>query len=398
MTERLYYHDSYLTEFSAPVASVDPDGLRVRLQSTAFYPESGGQPADTGIVAGIPVIDVTDEDGDIVHILERPFPHPPDTVVTCSIDRNRRIDHIQQHTGQHLLSAVLAELFGYETISFHMGVSVSTIELATPSLDLAALEAAELSCNAHIAANRPVRISFEDAGSVEGLRKATARQGSLRVVTIESLDRSACGGTHARSTGEIGCVLLRATERIRGNTRLTFVCGLRAVRAARSDYNALGAIARSFSSTMADTPKLVAALLERTAAAEKERAKLVTELAAIRGRDLHAGTAALHSGLRVVVKEFPALNEETKAETRAFAEAGSAAIVGFCLDPPSVLVAASTDSGLHAGNLLKAALTTRGGRGGGSATAAQGSAPTSCDARSIAEAIESDLKRITERC
>ena len=390
MTERLYYTDAYLTSFTADVAATDGEGLRVRLGRSAFYPTSGGQPHDLGTIAGVPVVEVIDEE-DIVHVVSAPI--SVSHAVECTVDWNRRFDHMQQHTGQHLLSAVLIEMLDAETVSFHMGADVSTVELVTTALTPEAMRAVEMRCNEVIAENRAVAVTFEDAATTQGLRKQPKREGTLRIVSIDGLDRSACGGTHVRSTGEIGCILLRATERIRGNVRLEFVCGLRAVRRARADYDALSAIARGFSAGVDDALRSVSAQTTRLADAEKSRRKLAEELAVARGRELHSATEPLASGVRVCLREMQSLSDETRTEAQAFIAGGHAVMVAFCAAPASVLVAASPDAGLNAGNLVKSAVTARGGRGGGSATVAQGSLP---NAAAAAEAA-AEIKDIVEQ-
>ena len=397
VTDRLYYQDARLTRFPATVLSVDAGGRRIRLDRSAFYPTSGGQPHDLGTISRVPVEDVTDESGDVVHVLAEPLPDPVGATVVCEVDAVRRLDHMQQHTGQHLLSAVLLDRLGAETVSFHMGAEVSTIELAGPAADARSLEAAELRCNELIAENVPVQVTFEDAATVAGLRKAPSREGTLRIVTIEGMDRSACGGTHVRSTGEIGSVLLRGTERIRGNVRLEFVCGLRAVRRARADYNSLAAMARNLSCPIGELPKVVASQAERLSEADKLGRKLTSELAAYRGRELHATTEPAASGLRVQVRRYGALDEEARAESQAFTGGGKAALLGWCENPPSLLLAVSADSGLHAGNILKPKLQVTGGRGGGTAQSAQGSIPDPDSLRRAVAELQAELSTAEPR-
>src|SRR5215469_1978880 len=235
-TERLYYNDCYLQEFAAQVVDRADDGRRVYLDRTAFYPTSGGQPFDLGTIGGIAVKEVIDEEERIAHLLNTPL---ADSEVQGQIDWGRRFDHMQQHTGQHLLSAVLIELFDISTVSFHMGAVTSTIDVDAPSLDAKQVERVEERCAEIIWEARPVTIAYEDSSADLGLRKASARTGTLRIVSIDSLDRSACGGTHVRSTSEIGPILLRKLEKIRGNTRVEFVCGMRAIKQARQDYRTL---------------------------------------------------------------------------------------------------------------------------------------------------------------
>ncbi|MCL4854619.1 MAG: alanyl-tRNA editing protein [Bryobacteraceae bacterium] len=199
MTERIYYNDSYQTEFRAHVLESSEDGRRLYLDRTAFYPASGGQPHDTGCIDNAMVTDVIEEeDGRIAHILAAPVEHPD---VDCRIDWARRFDHMQQHSGQHLLSAVLMELFSVETLSFHLGDAASTIDLSVASLEPEQLRKAEARANEIVFENRPLAVEFRDASENLELRKPSERQGKLRIVTIEGLDRSGCCGTHVRSTG-----------------------------------------------------------------------------------------------------------------------------------------------------------------------------------------------------
>jgi alanyl-tRNA synthetase len=301
-TDRIYYSDSYLTAFRARILEVLEDPRRVVLDRTAFYPTSGGQPFDTGNLAGVAVVEVVDEEDRVVHVLDSPVEIGE---VEGSIDWSRRFDHMQQHTGQHLLSAVFHDAFGIATVSFHMGAASSTIDLACPELKPDQIVEAERRANAVVQENRPVTIAVEDASSATGLRKPTDRSGPIRIVSIERLDRSACGGTHVRATGEIGPILLRSVDKIRGNVRLEFLCGGRAVRRARADRDALEQIARLFSAPADETPALVAAQLDRAKEADKARRRLEAELASFRGQRLHADTAPNENGLRVVERVMP---------------------------------------------------------------------------------------------
>ncbi len=383
MTDRLYYRDSYLRRFEALVAA---GGVEVLLDRTAFYPASGGQPNDLGRLGGAKVLDVIDDEArGIVHVVDRPLEQG--TAVTGEIDWARRFDHMQQHTGQHMLSAVFHESFGWATIGFHLGAEVSTIDLATPAASQEQIERAERETNARIAANLGVSIGSEAAETAEGLRKASARSGELRVVTIEGLDRSACGGTHVRATGEVGCLLIRRLEKVRGATRVEFVCGGRAVARARADFNALAAAARSFSAALDETPALVAGLIEQAKSAENARKKLALELARMRGRELYAATEPGAGGLRVRLERAAALDDELRALAQSFTAQRGARFIAGCAQPPSVLYAVSEDDGA-AGARLKRVLEANGGRGGGNPRMAQGSLP---DGAAVERSIEALL-------
>jgi alanyl-tRNA synthetase len=374
MTERLYYGDSSLTEFDANVEEISADGLRLYFDRTAFYPTSGGQPFDMGDVNGVPVADVIDEGERIAHVLSAAVSA---SQVHCRIDMARRRDHMQQHTGQHLLSAVLAEMYGIATVSFHLGAESSTIDVDVAALDAGKIAAVERHVNEVVMENRAVGVSYEDAAFGPELRKASERKGTLRIVSIAGLDRSACGGTHVKSTGEIGPVLIRRLDKIRGIVRIEFLCGLRAVARARADFDALSQIARAFSSPADETPALTVALIERSKDAEKAYRKLAVELSQYKGRELYEQTATGADGLRRHYREIakgPA-DDDLRSLAQSFAAQPKAVFVALTLDPPAVLLAASADSGVHAGNVVKSAVTDLGGRGGGSAGMAQGSVP-----------------------
>jgi alanyl-tRNA synthetase len=374
MTERLYYNDSYLRDFQARILETADAGKRVYLDRTAFYPASGGQPFDLGSLDTARVIEVVDEGERIAHLLDRPVEARE---VRGEIDWARRYDHMQQHSGQHLLSAVFIELYRMDTVSFHLGQEASTIDLATPSVSAEQVRAVELRANEIVCENRPIVVSFHEAQTDLGLRKASDREGLLRVVSIEALDRSACGGTHLRATGEIGPVLIRKWEKVRNTVRVEFLCGLRAVRRARADYEALGRVAQMFSSSLDDAPASVAMQIEAAKEAEKLRRKLAADLAVYQGRELYEATPADSGGVRRVVRRLAAGSfDDLRGIAQSFTAQAKAVFVGVIEDPPSVLLAVSADAGIDSGKALKQALTEAGGRGGGSPRMAQGSVPS----------------------
>lgn len=375
MTERLFYTDSYLTDFDARVVENAEAGLRVYLDRTALYPSSGGQPNDLGTLNGIRVLDVVDEGERIAHVLERPLQADS---VSGAVDWTRRFDHMQQHSGQHLLSAVFEALYGMKTVSFHLGAESSTIDLETPALSPAQVRAVEERSCELVLECKPLSVAFEDASIAAGLRKASEREGTLRIVSIDGVDRSACGGTHVRSTGEIGPVQIRKLEKIRGNVRVEFLCGHRALRRSRADYEALNAAAKLFSCPLDEVPALVQALQEQAKESDKARRKLAVELAVRRGAELFAATVEDASGLRRHVERVSAggLGDEQRALAQGFTSAGRAVFAAACDNPPSVMLATSVESGVNAGNRLKELLAVHGGRGGGSAQMAQASLPS----------------------
>jgi alanyl-tRNA synthetase len=384
MTDRLYYTDPYLREFTARVTDRSPDGATLYLDRTAFYPTSGGQPFDLGAIDGVAILDVSDTDDDrIAHRLAAPIAATGE--IAGAVDWDRRFDHMQQHTGQHLLSAVFEELFSLHTVSFHLGAESATIDLEGGAVDAARIAAVERRANEIVFENRPVTIQFEPASEARGLRKPSEREGIIRIITIDALDRSACGGTHVRATGEIGATCIRKLEKIRQSVRVEFVCGGRAVRRARADYEALSKLAQLFSASFEEAPGMAAALVESARAGDKVQRKLELELAAYRGKELYANTAPGTDGIRRVTQRSERGNlEDLRAVAQNFTAQPKAIFLAILEEPPSVLLAASEDAGIDAGKLVKAAVTAAGGRGGGNARIAQGSVPDAAQLDAVA--------------
>lgn len=372
MTERLYYTDAHLTEFTARVSEVASD--RVYLDRTAFYPTSGGQLFDTGTLGDTRVVDVVDEDDRIAHVLEKPARFAAGAEITGRIDWTRRFDHMQQHTGQHLLSAVFEELFGHKTVSVHFGDESATLDLDVASLSHERALKAERRANEIVLENRPVTVTFEDSATAKGLRKAVDRTGELRIVEIAGVDRSACGGTHVRGTAEIGAVTIRRIEKYKQATRVEFICGWRALARARADFDALSTIAGSLTAAIDEVPALVAALSARVKDAESDAKKRSEELAKYQARERYDAAAQGADGVRRIV-ETAASMDPLRAMAQAIAALPKVVYVGSVDSPPGIVFAASADSGVNASEVLKRALNANGGRGGGSPRVAQGTVP-----------------------
>ncbi len=383
-TLRLYHTDSYLTDFTARVVDTVEDGRRVYLDRTAFYPTSGGQPFDTGTLDDVAVIDVVDEGERIAHLLAAPLGTDQ---VHGRIDWARRFDHMQQHTGQHVLSAVFDDLFGFTTVSVHFGADYSMLDLDTPELSRDQVLAAEARANDIVLANRPVGVYFADASNTEGLRKAPpVRDKALRIVEIVGVDKSACGGTHVRSTGESAPILIRKLDRVRKSARVEFVCGGRAVRRARMDFDALSAIARTLSASPDDATELVAVQAERLAESDRVRRRLAASLQVYRAREIYEATPASVDGVRWALVRLGdgADAEDARALAQEFSRMTRAVLIIAMDDPPGVVLAASEDSGIDAAVHLRGSLEKVGGRGGGSARVAQGRLP---DRKSLDDAM-----------
>jgi len=380
MTERLYYADAYLTDFEATVLERAED--RVYLERSAFYPTSGGQAFDRGTLqrlgaqeqAGARVVDVVDEGERVAHVLE-PGAAPSLSAgerVRGQIDWTRRFDHMQQHSGQHLLSAVFQRELGFSTLSVHFGAEVSTLDLDTGALSAEQLQRVEDTANAAVFENHEVSAQIEAAA--DGLRKPSARQGALRVVTIASLDRSACGGTHVARTGEIGPILLRKLDCVRKAMRVEFVCGARAMRRARLDYAALAKLAGLLGTSVDSVAEVVSA---RLAELKQESAQLRAtreRLDGYRAAELYAAARAEATAELAVALERCAEGslQDVRGLAQHYIEHPRAVLIALVERPASILLAASEDTGVDAGAVLKAALAAAGGRGGGTARVAQG--------------------------
>jgi alanyl-tRNA synthetase len=384
MTQRLYYTDAYAAEFSATVVTVD--GNRVVLDRTAFYPTSGGQPFDIGMLGGTEVTDVVDDDASIVHVVRDAASLRVGATVVGRVDWTRRFDHMQQHTGQHLLSAVFEELFGHKTVSVHFSDDSATLDLDTEILAAQRVMKAEERANAIVFDNRPVSVAFEDAATAAGLRKVSDRSGEIRIVTIEGIDRSACGGTHVRSTGEIGPVVIRRIEKTKKQVRVEFICGFRALRRARADFEALSSLSATMTTAIDELPALVAAQSERLRAAESDRRKFGEELARYQFRELFEAAAAGADGMRRITHQSADI-DHARALGQAAGAFSKLVFVATTASPPTIVAATSEDSGVNAGAVLKAALTVNGGRGGGSPRLAQGTVADAATLARVAQAV-----------
>lgn len=387
MTVRLFHADPSRLRFTARVLEIRAGGHEAVLDRTAFYATSGGQLHDTGVLGGVPVEEVLEEGDTLVHRLGAPLPLTPGSEVEGTVDAGRRRDLSRQHTGQHLLSAILADRFGLETVSVHLGETSSTLDVAAPALQPSLLAEVEGLANDLVAENRTVTIGEEEAGEAarRGLRKPSDRSGSIRVVTIEGVDRSACGGTHVEGTASIGPILLGETERIRGDTRVSFLCGDRALRRARADREALVAAARTLGATAEEVPGRVASLQERLRESGSAVRRLEGEVAELRARELHSASNPGPGGIRrILVEDPPDGMDGLQRLGQACAALPGTLLVGITGSPPGILVAAAEDTGLHAGDLLRGVLSEVGGRGGGSPRVARGTAPDAGSLREVA--------------
>ncbi len=382
-TRRLYYDDAFEKEFEARVVHCEllpPDVnsgitgpvLGLVLDRTAFYPTSGGQPHDLGKIGDANVLDVRDDGDEIIHLVDR-RPSSPD-VLGC-INWPRRFDHMQQHTGQHLLSAMFQERFGRPTVSFHLGADISTIDLRGPEPTEEILEGAERAANLIIFEDRPVTVRYGTAEDLAelGVRKEVDRKGILRAIEIEGADLQPCGGTHVKSTGQIGTLLVRRCTKMRQDWRVEFVCGARALHAARHDYQRLRAAAERLSCSQEEVVGATErAISDRDVNFKRTRALLQRLAGFEAGQAVREATVSL-DGLRLIHRVFEDVEPEfvgyfasevakTEKSVALLARKGCGHLI-FSQHP-------SVARDMNA--LLKLVLAKIGGKGGGTRDFARG--------------------------
>jgi len=411
MTDRLYYHDSFLYEFEGEITEVVPAAEinarhGVYLNRTAFYPTSGGQVHDTGWISSsdqrsdkdkLRVAEVVEqEDGRVVHYIEADKAPERGTRIHGVIDPARRRDHMQQHSGQHVLSAAFIRLFNMPTVSFHMGEEACSIDLDTPAIKPSQIEEVELLSNQIVQENRPVEIRFVTQQTAQdlGLRKrARTDKDELRLIDIQNFDLSACGGTHVANTGQIGSILLRKVEKVRQGSRVEFVCGQRAVKTARHDYLALTEAAALFSGHIWDVPQQVKKSLEDIKSAGKAQEHLLAALAELEASRLLVETAS--QGQRKVVIRSYADRDLTfirlLAQKITRKELSVVALLATSSDPVSIVFAQSKGMPFDMSALLKETVAKLGGRGGGSKDMAQGGVPSAVNLDTMIKELGSRL-------
>ena len=373
--ERLYYTDSYLVEFDAVVRDAvrREDQWEVTLDRTAFYPTSGGQPYDVGTLDEAKVLDVFDqEDGTVGHLVDREL--EKNCRVRGHVDWNRRFDHMQQHSGQHLLSAAFDRELSARTVSFHLGTSSATIDL-DKELSAERIAAAETAANTVLWEDREVCVRFVTAAEAAKLplRKDPARSGDLRIIEIKDYDLSACGGTHVSRTGAIGMIAIAGAERFKGGMRVEFVCGGRALRAYRGLKGSVAGGVRLLSVLPEDLPAAIEKLQSAGRAQQKVQQDLQDRLA------VHDAAALVARGQTIgkVTLVAEALsswdaNGLKKLASAISSKSGMLAVLITVEVPALVVAARSPDVAIDAGEILKTLIERFGGKGGGKGAMAQG--------------------------
>jgi alanyl-tRNA synthetase len=394
VTERLYLRDPYTTEFEEEILQrlETGEGLAVVFPKTYFYPESGGQPYDLGSIDGIPVTRVAETPEHLVlHYVAR---FPERDRVLCRIDGKRRRDHMQQHSGQHILSAAFVKEAGAGTTSFHLGAASSTIDLDKAALTEAEIARAEEAANDAVRKALPIRSHFVAPSEARAydLRKPAPDAETLRIVEVEGFDNQACCGTHPRSTAEVGPIVVRGSERFKGGTRVEFLCGDRALADYRAAVGRIRSLASVLSSAEADLVPTAEKREEERKAMGKELDRLRRELLLLRVEDWMSES----SDGKLLVRQVP---DAGPAELRAAATAltgkpGRVVLLGSIEGGRAHLVFGCSESvEADMGEILKAAAPSVEGRGGGSARIAQGGGPRTEGLTAALEKAASLLRR-----
>lgn len=398
MKDRLYYQDAYVKTFTAEVTKrgVEENGTPyVVLSQTAFYPTGGGQPSDLGLLGETRVIDVEEVDGEVRHRLASPIPE--ETVqLEGSIDWERRFDHMQQHAGQHILSASFLELVGAETVAFHLGKERVTIDVRLDELTPEVWEAVEQRANQIVLENRPISARFVDDEELATLplKKQPTVTENIRVVIIPDFDYNPCGGTHPAHTGEVGMIKILGWERHRGNIRLEFICGWRALR----DYTRKQSVVREVSKLLMTSDAELVAQAERLVAerdalkqslVEKERLLLEVEVRQ------HLAQADQLGGVRLLEMTF---SDRSIQQLQQFAhQAVAQAPDVVCLlaatgEKLQLVFARGAEVNVAVNQLIKDTLPLIDGKGGGNAAMAQGGGQPTRPAQEVLDHAKQLLK------
>jgi alanyl-tRNA synthetase len=379
-TERLYYHDSHLIEFEARVTDKTDrvsGWTAVTLDRTAFYPTGGGQPSDTGTLDGQRVLEcIDDEENGVLHVIQGRAPEIG-AAVKGRVDWPRRLDHIQQHTGQHILSQAFVNLFNAPTRGFRVLSEVCEIdvELSNPTNEL--IERAVELANNVVWEDRQITIKTvtEEEAAQLPLRKEPSRDGELRVIEIEGFDLTPCGGTHAFHTGEVGMIAVRSWERAKGLTRVEFVAGTRALADYRRANKTARAVAALFSASRDDTPKLTARMVEENKELHR-RVRVLEEVSArVEAEELLASTTANAAGIRIVSQVLEKRDAESLKHLAMalITHPKTVALLGSHDEDTARLVfAKAADAPGDMNVLMREACATLDGRGGGKSDMAQG--------------------------
>lgn len=373
MSIKLYYSTPYETKWTSTIEEIieTNNQIYVLLKETAFYPEGGGQPADTGLIDGIHVVDVQMKDNQIYHLVER---KPENKLVSCELDWDRRYDHMQQHTAQHMLSAVLEELYQIPTVSFHLGKTYTTIDVDISDLTKEQIDQIETHCNSYIMKNLEIKTHFTNHEQVNKfpLRKLPKLTGDIRIVEIDEWDFSACAGTHVRRTGELATLKIIKTEKHRGQTRVFFLSGWRAVRDYQTSQSILDTLGALFK-----TNKLQ--LEDRVNKLESEKKALNKEVETLKRENIEflaEQILATHLGKIIFLSFADKTIQDLSILAKYLLHKSSSIILLSSEMDKKILLQQNGDYPLHCGKFLKETIHEYEGKGGGNELQAQGTFPS----------------------
>ncbi len=362
MEHRIYCDSPYTTEWIADVVSIEQKegSFQVVLSETAFYPGGGGQPSDRGTIDGIPVVDVLEQDGHVIHVLSKV---PEHKTVTCVIDVDRRFDLMQQHSGQHLLSAVLFKLYQCKTSSLHMGMDELSIDVAMPDMPLQMLITVEDEVNAYIYNDLPVVISIvtPEAASEMTLRKTPPKEGEVRIVEITSIDRSPCCGTHVRRTGEIGIVKIVKTEKRGAETRVYFKCGKRALKDYQFKQDIVTGLVHLYRMSETEVLPKTEALAAQLRNTQKELTEIKDKMLKVEAKDIATSATS-----KVIERSYADKNfTDIGTLAKYLVESGEFIVILASVPDKRLLFAHSGKFDISCGKMLKENLASFNGKGGG---------------------------------
>lgn len=397
MTQKLYDQNSHQTQATARVAACTPveGGFDVLLDQTVLFPEGGGQPCDTGWIGDARVLSCREDHGEVVHKTDRAL--TVGETVSVRLDWARRFDFMQQHTGEHLLSFAFYKLFEAANIGFHLALDYATIDFDKP-LSREQIAEAELLANSYVWRNLPVKTAFydseEDVKSLPLRKHAEGLTAPIRIVSIEDADMCTCCAPHCALTGEIGSIFVLDAAGYKGGTRVTFLCGERALKRHRAEHDDLDAIGRRFSTARENAVSAVAKLSDEYGALKKRERELAKELNGFLSNELRS-SAKQAGKFRVAVRLFSGIDAgRLKDLAQCAAEPGLLAVLFSQLDGKLSYVLASGEKfPLDVGELIPAVNAATGGKGGGRGTLAQGMAQSDSGAEETVKQVEDYLVR-----
>jgi len=392
MTEKLYFIDSYNLEFESPIISILENGKvsEIILEKTCFYPASGGQPADIGHINGCPVVDVRIENGKIIHTIEGII---NGNVVKGVVDKKRRLDNMQQHTGQHIISQIIFQLYGKNTESLHIGRKISTIDIPIENLSEDDICSIEDKSNNIVNMNIPVITYTANNASDPTYRKKSGLKGDIRIVEIKNFDKTPCGGTHCRSTSEVGLIKIPNYYKKGALWRIEFICGMRCLKRMQDHESILRLVVADL---MVPEKRIAAAVKEKLDEVKRlsKQNELLTQRLAALELDRIRKDAIIHKGCTIIAKQ---LDDAAVAQAMAKIVPDSQKTIlltGFITKKGATLLfACSKDCGICAGELLKVALPIIDGKGGGNPYVATGSGPNQ---KFLKVALDSAIRYLKE--